>query len=128
VFKRGGIAALDVIRSMMRMGFSHEEIYDVLTGMGLPGEQVQLLIDRVSAEFEDAKLEPVPSRLGKEVEEIFKRELDEVKHEMLTRLDSISRELQLIKLELEKLSERVAALQTFMNRIQVQMKLLRKNQ
>ncbi|MCK4405567.1 MAG: hypothetical protein KAV43_03565, partial [Hadesarchaea archaeon] len=65
------VAASDVIRSMMRSGFSHDEIYDVLAGTGLPGEQIQLLIDRVAAEFQEAKFEPQTSRLGVEVEKVF---------------------------------------------------------
>lgn len=44
----------------MREGFSRDEVYDVLAGMGLPGEQVQLVIDRVKMEFEGAGLEPRP--------------------------------------------------------------------
>ena len=105
------LTASDIVRSMMRVGFSHDEIYDVLTGVGLPGDQVQLLIDRVSAEFHDAGLEPQTSRLAKEVQNIFKIELDEALENVSLRMSSISREMELIKVELEKLSKRVVDLQ-----------------
>ncbi|MDI6884271.1 MAG: hypothetical protein QMD00_03975 [Hadesarchaea archaeon] len=107
-----GVAASDVIRSMMRAGFSHDEIYDVLTGTGLPGEQVQLLIDRVAAEFHEAKLEPHPSRLATEVEKVFRGEIEDLQHMMLTQMDSLTRQLELVKTELEKLGRRVVELQS----------------
>jgi len=112
-----GVAASDVIRSMMRMGFVRDEIYDVLTGVGLPGEQVQLLIDRVSAEFCDARLESRSSRLGTEVSEVFRGELAEVRHELVTQMNRLSRNLEFIKGELEKLGERIVKLQTLMTRV-----------
>lgn len=116
---KDGVAASDVIRSMMRIGFAHDEIYDVLTGVGLPGEQVQLLIDRVSAEFREAKLESQSSRLGAEVSEVFRAELADVQHEMVTQIDRISRELELVKGELKKLGNRVVKLQSMMIRAHV---------
>lgn len=114
-----GVAALDVIRSMMRTGFSHDEIYDVLTGVGLPGEQIQLLIDRVSAEFHEAKLEPRTSRLGVEVERVFREAFEEVRHELFVRMDLVARELELIKVEFEKIGKRVVELQTLIERGQL---------
>lgn len=111
-----GLAASDVIRSMMREGFSSDEIYDVLTGTGLPGEQVQLLIDRVSAEFREAGLESRPSRLSAEVEKAFEVALGEVQHALLTRMDSLARQLDLVKTEFEKLGNRVVGLQLLINR------------
>jgi len=112
----GGVAASDVIRSMMRAGFSHEEIYDVLASIGLPGEQVQLLIDRVSAEFEEAKLEPQTSRLAAEVQRIFKEALLEAQSEISTQMKELSNELQLIRSKIEKLSDRVFDLQSLIDR------------
>ena len=99
----GGVAASDIVRSMKREGFSDEEIYDVLTGIGLPGEQVQLIIDRVSAEFSEAKLEPRTTRLGTEMKRVFEEALKEIQHEILTKIDAFSRELALTKNEVEKL-------------------------
>ena len=109
-----GVAASDVIRSMMRSGFLHDEIYDVLTGVGLPGEQIQLLIDRISAEFHEAKLEPRTSRLGTEVERVFGEAFEELQHELFARIDSVTRELGFVKVELDKLGRRVVELQTAM--------------
>ena len=99
----GGVAASDIVRSMKREGFLDEEIYDVLTGIGLPGEHVQLIIDRVSAEFSEAKLEPRTTRLGVEVKRVFDEALKEIQHEILTKIDTFSRELALTKNEVAKL-------------------------
>ena len=114
----GGVAASDLIRSMKHLGFGRDEIYDVLVGVGLPGEQVQLLIDRVSAEFYEAKLEPQPSRLAKEVREIFESQLEGVRHELLTRIDSLYHKSELVEVELEKLGKRVLELQSIAVKIQ----------
>lgn len=110
------MAASDVIRSMMRSGFSRDEIYDVLAGTGLPGEQVQLLIDRVAAEFREAKFEPQISRLGVEVEKVFSEAFEGLQHDLFARIDSIPRKLELVKVELEKLGVRIVELQTLMAR------------
>jgi hypothetical protein len=99
---------------MMRAGFSRDEIYDVLTGVGLPGEQIQLLIDRVAAEFHEAKLEPRTSRLGAEVESVFREAFEELRHELFARMNSVAQELELVKVKLEKLGKRVVELQTAM--------------
>lgn len=110
-----GVAASDVIRSMKRMGFVDDEIYDVLTSIGLPGEQVQLLIDRVSAEFEEAKLEPQTSRLAAEVQKIFKEALLETQSEVSAQMKELSDELQLIRSKIEKLSDRIFNLQSLID-------------
>lgn len=107
-----GLATSDVIRSMMREGFAHGEIYDVLTGIGLRGEQVQLLLDRIASEFHEAKLEPRTSRLGAEVEKLFTEVFEGLQHELAARMDKLSRELDLFKLELEKLGKRIVELQS----------------
>jgi len=114
-----GVAASDVIRSMMRMGFSHDEIYDVLTGVGLLGEQIQLLIDRVSAEFHEAKIEPRTSRLGVEVDRVFGEAFEELRSELFARMGSVARELEFVKVKLEKLGMQVVELQTLVERWQL---------
>jgi hypothetical protein len=114
-----GVAASDVIRSMMRTGFSRDEIYDVLTGVGLPGEQIQLLTDRVSAEFHEAKLESRTSRLGVEVERVFEGAFEELRHELFARMGSVARELEFVKVKLEKLGMQVVELQTLVERWQL---------
>jgi len=101
---------------MKRLGFADDEIYDVLTGIGLPGEQVQLLIDRVSAEFEEAKLEPRTSRLAAEVQRIFKEALLETRSEISAQMKALSDELQLIRSEIERLCNRIVDLQSLMDR------------
>ena len=118
MLKSSGLVASDVIRSMMRLGFARDEIYDTLAGIGLPGEQVQLLMDRIAADFHEAKLEPQPSRLGREVREVFKFELEGARHELLAGVDSLSREVGLVKLELEKLGRRILELQSIATKIQ----------
>jgi len=120
VLRSNGLAASDVIRSMMRLGFTRDEIHDTLAGLGLPGEQVQLLIDRIAADFHEAGIEPQPSRLGKEIREVFKIELEETKHELLVRVDSLSREVGLLRVELEKLGRRILELQSITIKIQAE--------
>jgi hypothetical protein len=105
-----GVAASDIVRSMKREGFADEEIYDVLAGIGLPGEQVQLIIDRVSAEFSETKLESRTTRLGVEVKRVFEEALGETRHEILAEIDAFSRELILTKNEVEKLRKIVLEL------------------
>jgi hypothetical protein len=97
---------------MMREGYSREEIYDVLSGAGFLGEHVQLLIDRVAAEFREACMGPRPSRLAAEVEEVFGRKFEELSHATLTSVDSLARQLELLRTEIEKLGRRVVELQS----------------
>jgi hypothetical protein len=108
----GGVAASDIVRSMKREGFADEEIYDVLAGIGLPGEQVQLMIDRISAEFSETKLESRTTRLGVEVKRVFEEALGETRHEILAEIDAFSRELMLVKNEVEKLHKIILELYT----------------
>ena len=116
--KGEGLAASDLIRSMKHIGFGRDEIYDVLVGAGLPGEEVQLLIDRVAAEFYEANLEPQSSRLAKEVRDVFRSRLEEVQHGLSARIESLSRGLELVKVEIEKLSDRILELQSIAVRLQ----------
>jgi len=76
---------------MMREGFSRDEVYDVLAGTGLPGEQVQLMIDRVKMEFDGAGLEPRTYRLAVEVGKVFREEFENFQRDIMVKLDSISR-------------------------------------
>lgn len=103
-----GIAASDVIRSMMRAGFAPDEIYDLLTEIGIKGEQVQLLTDRVAHEFREAKIEPRPSMLATEVQRLFLESNDDLRHEIFSRLESLFRQLELVKTAVEKLAIRVS--------------------
>lgn len=98
-----GVASSDIVRSMMRAGFSHEEIYDVLTGVGLPGEQLQLLMDRIAADFHTAKLESRPSQLAVEVERMIRQSQEKMQRELVFRIEASARQLEMIKLEVEKL-------------------------
>lgn len=113
---KDGLASTDVIRSMRRLGFQRGEIYDTLTGTGLPGEEIQLLIDRVEVEFEDARLEPRTSRLAEEVDRIFRARLEKSKSEFKEKLHSLDYALQSIKSEVEKLKDRIVELQTMICR------------
>jgi hypothetical protein len=97
---------------MTREGFSRDEIYDVLSGIGLPGEQVQLLIDRVAAEFHEAGLDPKPSRIGAEVGRVFEEKFEELRHAALTRVDSLAHQLELLRTEIRKLRRRMVELQS----------------
>lgn len=105
-------AASDIIRSMMREGYSRDEIYDVLTGAGFPGEHVQLLIDRVAADFREIHIQSKPSRLAAEMEEVFGRKFEELSHATLTRVDSLTNQVELLRMEIEKLGRRVVELQS----------------
>jgi len=122
----GGVAASDVIRSMMRAGFSRDEIYDVLVSVGLQGEQVQLLIDRVATGFQEVELESRPSRLAVEVEKIFRRTIDDMQHSVLTRMDLLARQLELIKTEIEKLENRLTEMWSSFARFKIHKKKIRK--
>ncbi|MEM0359389.1 MAG: hypothetical protein QXF20_02955 [Candidatus Hadarchaeales archaeon] len=90
----GGVAVSDLIRSMMRMGFSREEIYEVLAGAGVFGEEIHLLIEHVGAEFGEAGLETRPSHLALELIRWLKPELEALSREMNFRFDLLLRELR----------------------------------
>ena len=98
-----GVAASDIIRSMTRAGFSRDEIYDLLTEVGLQGEQVQLLIDRVAAEFHNAGMTSRPSRIAAEMGKLFLETIEDLKHAMFSRADSFTMQQEIIKTEIEKL-------------------------
>lgn len=64
---------------MLRQGYSGAQIYDVLTGAGLRGEMVQLIIDRVLSEMPEGR-EGKPKLLA-ELEGI-RAALEELRGEM----------------------------------------------
>ncbi|MFH1821621.1 MAG: hypothetical protein ABH852_04175 [Methanobacteriota archaeon] len=106
-----GVAASDIIRSMMRAGFSRDDVYDLLTEAGLHGEQVQLLIDRVAAEFHEVEMQPRPSRIAIEVRRLFQEAVEDLRHEIFSRADLFALQQEVIKTEVEKLRQMVAGLQ-----------------
>lgn len=108
---REEITATDVTRSMKRLGFSHQEIYDTLTGVGIPGGEVQFLMDRIDDDFEDAELDSRTSRLAEEVEEIFSRELERSKVDLESKLQTLKRNLDDTSSDLERLEKRITELQ-----------------
>ena len=101
-----GVAASDIIRSMTRAGFSRDCIYDLLTEAGLHGEQVQLLIDRIAAEFHEAGIQPKPSRIATEVRSLFQETVDDLRHDIFSRADSFALRQEVIKNEIEKLKQK----------------------
>lgn len=103
---------IDVVRSMKRVGFSYEEVFDVLTGAGISGGELQLLLDRVEENFEDAKVESRASRLGKEVETIFDKKLGEVNIELESKFRTFNRKLEKMNNAIEILENRVSELQS----------------
>lgn len=105
------VTATDVTRSMKRLGFSNQEIYDTLTGVGIPGGEVQLLLDRIEDDFEDAKLESRVSQVAKEVEKIFSEELEKSKTDLESKLRTLIRNMKKTGSDLERLEKRVTELQ-----------------
>jgi hypothetical protein len=83
---------------MFREGFSRDEIYDVLTGIGLPWQEVQLLIERVDAELREAGFESRPTQMKKVLEDA----LQETKQELLSHLESLARQLEFLRFELKR--------------------------
>lgn len=96
---------------MKRQGFSKEDIYDTLTGAGIPGNEVQLLIDRIEIDFEDASMKSKTSRLGEEVKKIFSSELEKTKTELDSKIRILNESLKSAESGLERLEERIVELQ-----------------
>ncbi|MEM1689187.1 MAG: hypothetical protein QXU01_00220 [Candidatus Hadarchaeales archaeon] len=85
----------DVIRAMFALGFSPEEIYEILSMAGLPWEDAQLLIERLKNESE--KFVGREDRLLKAVEEVVRQnhsELIEKLSSMEMKIDFIIRSLR----------------------------------
>ncbi len=95
-----GVGISDLIRSMLRMGFSREEIYEVLAGAGVFGEEVSLLLEHLRAEFEESGLEARPSHLAGELLRLLKPELGLLLRELDTRFKLLLQELDSLKREL----------------------------
>ena len=91
------MAVSDVMRAMMRLGFQDEEIYDVFVAMGLPGEEIELLIERLRGEFERAEIQPLSLHVSREVAEGLKPILKEMEQTLAVKLEAISLKLELLK-------------------------------
>jgi hypothetical protein len=91
------VAVSDVMRAMMRLGFQDEEIYDVFVAMGLPGEEIELLIERLRREFEGVEIQPLPLHISREVTEELKPILKEMEQTLAVKLEAISLKLELLK-------------------------------
>ncbi|MEM3401707.1 MAG: hypothetical protein QXH08_00555 [Candidatus Hadarchaeales archaeon] len=79
----------NIIRSMRREGHSTSEIYDVLTGAGLPWQEVQLLIERVELELREMKFESRPDQLRRLLDEAFR----DLENKINARLEAIEKKL-----------------------------------
>ncbi len=102
---------LDMVRSMKRIGFSYGEIYDILTGAGIPTGEAEILLDRIEADFDDAKLKSKKSRLGEEVRKIFTQQLKETKIELNSEIRILKEKIKSTNTELETLQEKITELQ-----------------
>ncbi len=89
------IVPSDFIRSMLREGFSQDEIYDVLTGAGIPWQEAQLLIERVEAELRGAGFEPRTSQMKRILDEA----LEETRREILSKIESISKQIEFLRIQ-----------------------------
>lgn len=96
---------------MRRLGFSQDEIFDTFTGAGVPSSDVQILLDRVEIDFEDAEFEDQASRLSKEVDEVFSQKLEKVKIELESKLRKMNHHVKSVSNDLDSLEERVEELQ-----------------
>jgi len=97
------IAVSDVMRAMMRLGFQDDEIYDVFVAMGLPGEEIELLIERLRKEFEGTEIQPLSLHISSEVKEELKPLLKEMEQAIVVKLDAILLKLELLKSLLTRL-------------------------
>lgn len=92
----------DLMRSMLRMGFSREEIYEVLAGAGVFGEEVHLLLDHLEVEFEESGLGTRPSHLAGELLLRLRPELEALGREVRSRSELLLREMAELRLELRR--------------------------
>lgn len=105
-----GLAASDVVRAMVRAGYSRDEIYDLLVESGLKGEHAQLLIERVVVEFHQANIETRPSRIAAELSRLFLDSFNNLREETCARIDLLSLKHDMMRNELEKLRRALIAL------------------
>lgn len=106
------ITCTSVIRSMSRAGFSQEEIYDTITGMGVSDVDVQILLDRVKADLDTVEFESRVSRLSREVEEIIEVKLEQIMIEINSEMRILGNEVNSMKNSLDRLESRIAELQS----------------
>ncbi len=114
--------ATNLIRSMKRLGFLDEEIYDTLTNAGLPGGDVQILIDRIETDFEDAEMESQKSRLGKEVEEIVEQKTEKLEIKICSELRKINKNMKEVQNELSSLQDRLIEFQKILMKQKIEKK------
>jgi len=91
------VAVSDVMRTMMRLGFQDEEIYDVFVAMGFPPEEIELLIERLRGEFEKAGIQPLSLHVSREVMEGLRPILKEMEQTLVVKLEAISLKLELLR-------------------------------
>jgi hypothetical protein len=78
-----GLAVSDLVRSMLRLGYTESQAYEVLTGAGLRGEMVQLIIEQVSSEVSG-----IPGTKPKLISEL---------EEMRTGIEELRKEVRLLR-------------------------------
>jgi hypothetical protein len=86
----GRPSIVDVVRSMFALGYSREEIYEVLSLAGLEWENAQLLIERVGCEAEI--LATREDRLRRAVGEV----VGSARSEILERLSALEMRMDLL--------------------------------
>ncbi len=102
---------LDVVRSMKRLGFSYEEIYDVLTSAGISSGEVELFLDRIEVDFDDIKIKSKKSRIGEELEKVFKHHLKKIKIEINSEIRILKEKIKSTNTGIERLEQRINELQ-----------------
>lgn len=106
------ITCTSIIRSMSRAGFSQEEIYDVITGTGISGDDVQLVLDRVKSDFEKIEFKSRTSRLSREVENIIDVKLEEASIEFNSKIRILGGKISSMESSLDRLENRMIELQS----------------
>ncbi|KXB06622.1 hypothetical protein AKJ52_01915 [candidate division MSBL1 archaeon SCGC-AAA382C18] len=105
---------------MKRLGFPDEEIYDALTGSGLPGGDVQLLMDRIEADFEDAEMDSQKYRLAEEVEQIIEQKIEKMETNIESKYRSADRNIKEVQNELSSLKNRMMEFQKILSKIKTE--------
>lgn len=105
------ITCTSVIRSMNRVGFSQEEIYDTITGMGVSGNDAQILMDRVKAELESIEFESRIGRLSKEVESIIEVNVEKMMTELNSEIRMLRGKISSAEKSVDRLESRIIELQ-----------------
>jgi len=91
----GRPSIVDVVRSMFALGYSREEIYEVLSLAGLEWENAQLLIERVGCEAEGfvTREDRLRKAVGEAVESV-RLEIRERLSALEMRIDLLIRQLR----------------------------------